>query len=144
MKRICSLFFGLVLMGCHSTQRPNVAGENNAAVAKLNGEWQLEFISTHTDLKVLFPTALPDMTLNTDDSTITGHDGCNRYSGKLRVNGREFQVDPGSLMGTKMFCEGVEAHAFSGALGQVGAYTLTGNKLELISNGKVLLRFHRK
>ncbi len=79
------------------------------------------------------------------DGRYGGVDGCNRYSGPVRVRGASITFEPG--MATRRYC-GQERHArytaFHHALGNATAWRVQGGRLVLLdAGGNVLMRLRR-
>ncbi len=144
MKQLVGLFFLMSLMtSCNGVK--DVTAHNTAdGTSLLEGNWELEYIVSAPSLEALYSKQIPEMRTEVGKNTISGQDGCNRYSGTFQSQGNRFQIDPASMISTKMFCEGGGGQAFTGTLGRVDSYVITDGKLELKSGAEVVLRFHRK
>lgn len=73
----------------------------------LGGKWILEKIGSKTVLPADFAKGLPELVFNLESGDISGHDGCNRISGSMEVQGNRIKFGP--LAGTKMACPGNKA-----------------------------------
>lgn len=144
MKQLIGLFFLVSLMT--SCKGVNGATAQNAAngASSFEGNWELEYIASASSLEALYSVKAPEMRIDVGKRTISGQDGCNRYSGTFESQGNKFRIDPASMISTKMFCEGGGGQAFTGMLRRVDSYVITDGKLELKSGAEVVLRFHRK
>lgn len=145
MKKIVVLFtVVLIASGCHCTQDAGRTNRTDRGNLSLDGDWELEYLSGDKPFSVLFPNILPYLRVNKSDYTLSGQDGCNQYTAKFTANDSHFKVDVGTLISTKMFCEGGGGQAFSDALSRVDSYVVENGKLELKSGNVVVLRFHKK
>jgi heat shock protein HslJ len=120
----------LVLGGCASS--PNAIRDTKWTLLKVKGQPAL---------------AQPQIMITFEDSTISGTDGCNRYSASYTAEGGKLSVD-NNIAGTRMACpEQImqQAAAYITALTQAAAYTLKDGHLMLLdANGKVLAIFTRQ
>jgi heat shock protein HslJ len=77
------------------------------------------------------------------DGSLSGSDGCNRYSASYTVEGSTLTVTPG--MSTMMACAEpimAQATAFSKALASAASYTIDGEMLNLVdASGATVLTF---
>ncbi|UMY64617.1 MULTISPECIES: META domain-containing protein [unclassified Flavobacterium] len=144
MKQLIGLFFLVSLMTSCKGVKGGSAQNTAHGVSLLEGNWELEYIASASSLEALYSKQVPEMRIEVGKNTISGQDGCNRYSGTFQSEGNQFQVDTWSMISTKMFCEGGGGQAFTGSLGRVDSYVVTDGKLELKAGAEVVLRFHRK
>lgn len=72
--------------------------------AALNGNWILEKVGSKEVTAAEFAKGLPEVTFDLSGGSITGHDGCNRITGQMEVQGN--QVRFSAIAGTKMACPG--------------------------------------
>ena len=79
-----------------------------------------------------------------EDGTVSGSDGCNRYSGPYTA-GANGALTFGALMSTTMGCQRAvmdQAHAYMTALAAIATYTIDGATLKLFdANGNLLSGF---
>lgn len=74
---------------------------------------------------------------NLNENSVGGSDGCNQIGGRVEINNSSMKFV--SMMGTKMFCQGVTVDRIVDvSLDKVTKYKLSGNTLKLY-NGKTLL-----
>jgi heat shock protein HslJ len=120
----------LVLGGC--TSSPNTLADTRWSLVDLNGQ----SVGSH-----------PQVTLNFEDSTINGRDGCNSYSTTYTVKGGKFSLNK-NMAATMMACpEPImqQAAAYITALTQAAAHKIDGRQLTLLNaSGKVLATFTRQ
>lgn len=101
--------------------------------------WGLESL---TD-KALEPNT--SITLNFEDGTLNGSDGCNSYSSGYEVKGNKLTIDS-NMISTLRGCEAPimdQASTYTQALLNVKSYTVDGSVLKLLDgSGKVVLTFN--
>ena len=68
----------------------------------LNGKWILEKMNNEILLATDFAKGLPIINVNIQSGQITGHDGCNNFTGGFEVLGNKIKFKP--LAATKMAC----------------------------------------
>jgi len=75
----------------------------------------------------------PYLTLQTQDSRVTGFSGCNNFTGSYTLDEAASRISFGQLASTRKFCStGMDVEkAFSEVLGQVDNYSLNGDHLTL-------------
>ena len=94
-------------------------------------------------------SVIPDtqITLNFENGTLNGTDGCNRYSTSYTVNGAKFTVNK-DVATTMMACpEPImqQASAYITALTQAATYRIDGQQLTLLdASGKTLATFTKQ
>jgi heat shock protein HslJ len=120
----------LILGGCASS--PNTLTDTTWSLANLHSQ----SAGSH-----------PQVTIEFEDSTINGTDGCNRYSASYTVKDGKFSVNK-NIAATKMACpEPImqQAAAYITALTQAATYKIDGQQLMLLdANGAVLAIFTRQ
>lgn len=72
--------------------------------ANLGSKWILSKIGNRTITASEFSKGLPELVFDPDGGKLSGHDGCNRITGSIEVQGNRIQFSP--LAGTKMACPG--------------------------------------
>jgi len=125
----CSLFLLMVLASCSKDLNSKI---------KTDSKWVLSAWPGHT-----LP-ANGQATLNISESSrIGGKSFCNSYGGSAVFNGNALQFS--QVFGTKMYCEEFAAAEtqYLNDLQAVNAGSLSGNKLSLMKDEKVLLIFTR-
>ncbi|GAP12625.1 heat shock protein [Longilinea arvoryzae] len=84
------------------------------------------------------------VTLNFEDGTLSGTDGCNSYSTAYQISGEKLTIDK-NIISTMMACADPimqQASAFSAALIKTAAYQIKDQELSLLDeNGQVLAIF---
>jgi len=127
-KRILSVFCILlgILTACASG--PDLTG-TRWQLTQLNGQPALEGVT---------------ITLNLEESSLGGSDGCNTYGGSYTTKGSAFKTG-GDIFSTMMFCSDEinnQATAYYNILNQVASFTLQDQTLTLLdASGMVLAEF---
>jgi heat shock protein HslJ len=86
----------------------------------------------------------PTLTLAANSSRASGFAGCNQFSGEYKVNADNLQLS--SMVMTRMFCtETMDLEKqYVAALESTRAYRMTGPRLELLADGKVIAAFEKR
>lgn len=135
-KSILTFSFALIMViltGC-TTAKTTVSKETLEATA-----WELSSIAGKAVDASKYPNALPDATF-TSDNRVSGHGGCNRYSGSYTLDA-EGKFNAGQLMSTKMFCQGVAEDEYIKAFTKADAAKIEGKNLVLYHGTKASLVF---
>jgi heat shock protein HslJ len=83
--------------------------------------------------------------INTDEGKISGHSGCNKFTGTVTVSDSSIKI--GAISATKMQCSGTinqMENDFLHQLPQSTTYMIKDNQLYLFEDTKLLLVFRRK
>ena len=140
-KIILSLtLFCSVLISCDS-----VKTANSQKVA-LQGAWELNYISgPRIAFAGLYPDNKPTITFNLKETTVSGRNSCNSYSGKLNVDGSKISFKE-PMMVTKMFCPGEGENVYMNTLQKIDSYSVSedGKTLNFIMGDIVMMRFEKK
>jgi heat shock protein HslJ len=134
LSKICLLAIGLLMLAaCQPEYLPA------DAVPELAGtDWLL------SSLDGSLPLSGTTLTLQFgDDGTVSGTDGCNRFSGSFTQEGDSLTMGP-PLAGTMMACpEPImnQAAAYTDALGATTSFNATGNQLTLLDGDEILATF---
>jgi len=127
--------FGLA--ACSTTLAEPEGNDSTAAsVADLQGSWTLVWWSD--------PAAVPDqaITMQVEDSRVSGKSACNNYSGPLEVSDSSFSV--GLLATTMMLCSDDLNSAettYQALLSAVNGWQINDGVLSLSTDGIEHLRF---
>jgi len=120
----------LILGGCASSSPP--LAETRWSLVSLNGQ---------------SPMSHPQVTITFGESTISGADGCNRYSALYTAKDAKFSVNK-MMATTKMACPEPIMHratAYLAALTQATGYRLDDQLLTLMdSSGRVMVTFAKQ
>lgn len=111
---------------------------------ELSGYWDLNYIAgQNANFKELFPNKIPLLIFSKSASLeVNGNTGCNSFSGRYFINGREISIAQPIAM-TMMACPGNGEAVFLDALQKVNTYTISNDILSLMNNENVLLRFSK-
>jgi len=114
---------------------------NVAALA--DGEWELNLLAEPgVNFQALFPNNKPTIKFG-KDGNVTGHSGCNRYTGTYKLDGSN--VNFGAMAGTKMMCPSLEGeNTYLKALSKVNKLSVRDNELTMIMGDIAILRFKKK
>lgn len=89
--------------------------------------------------------AKPGINFYGSNETFSGFTGCNKYSGRYTVKGKDTISLQSTAASTKMVCIGdYDEEAFLQALKRVNSFKAVNGQLELLEGNKVLLVFSRK
>ncbi len=112
------------------------------------GTWILTSMATGEDSPVITPTTTVNLTIMADD-TLTGHGGCNSYSGFYTVQGTTTlygrSINIGPVVSTLMYCRETseqEATYFQ-ILQDTSSYAIDDDHLILRTNARTYLIFQR-
>lgn len=112
----------------------------------LKGNWELTYIATGDDLfsfEELYPGRKPTLNFDIKEGKISGNTGCNSFfNDGLRIDGNKIDFITGSMIMTKMLCEGAGEAKFLEMLAKVDAYSISeDNVLALMSGDIAIMRF---
>ncbi len=140
-KIILSLtLFCSVLISCNSVKTAN------SQKAALQGAWELNYITgPRIAFSGLYPDNKPTITFNLKETTVSGRNSCNSYSGKLNVDGSKISFKE-PMMVTKMFCPGEGENVYMNTLQKIDSYSVSedGKTLNFIMGDIVMMRFEKK
>lgn len=125
----------MAIIGCSSAGKAS-------NTARLNGKWELQKIGEVVINKANGERGAPTLELNLQENRASGFGGCNRYSGRVRIEGAEMSFGP--LVSTKMACLGpnVENQYFRLLSGQKRTYRISDDKL-YVGEGEEMAVFKR-
>ncbi len=103
--------------------------------------WKLTRLRLNDSLKTVPPTSKAYVQFSLGEQRVTGHGGCNRFSGKLtRLEGQSLGIGP--LMSTRMACADPLGNrletVFLSVLNETQSYRIKGRRLTLSKNKQVL------
>ena len=137
MKRIIQvsgmLLVALLLAGCASAER-------TVDEPLVNTYWKLTHLSG-APVTVVEQQREAHFVLHTEDQRVRGSTGCNRMTGRYRLEGDALSFE--QLAGTRRACvDGMQTEqAFLNALSRVAEWRVQGQQLTLIdADGEVLAR----
>lgn len=116
----------------------------DAAVAKLEGNWELNYISgIRIAFDGLYPEKKPFIRFDLANSQINGNTSCNGFSSKYTLNANNIKFAPG--ISTMMACPGNGEKTFTDMLQKVNRYALSDdNTLTFLIDDVAVMRFVRK
>ncbi len=113
----CAVFAGFAVTAAS-------AGEADAASSPPTGLWKVVGLGDK-------PLSGPTLEINGD--RVSGHGGCNRYSGPVAIKGTSVHFGP--LAATRMACDRLDVEqAFFDALEKVRSYSADGERLVLMAD----------
>jgi heat shock protein HslJ len=142
MKKIISALTVLcmALVSCNSAK----TAMNNTT--SLEGTWELNYVTgPRIAFDGLYPNTKPTITFNLKESSVSGSNSCNRYSGKLNVEGNKISFkDPMAM--TRMFCPGEGENIYMSTLQKIDSYSISedGKTLNFIMGDIAMMRFEKK
>lgn len=119
--------------------------ESQRKAAALNGTWRLDYIGgVASTLDELFPNEKPSITFDAGQLRVSGHGGCNRYSGSFDVD--DHTISFGEMASTRMFCQGVQEEVYLQALRKINTFSVgdNGATLHLITGDIAMMRFTKE
>lgn len=130
----------ILLVSCSTTKS---TGESS--ISKLEGSWQLNYITgPRIAFDGLYPNKKPEISFDTKNSTLSGNNSCNSFSGKLIVNQGTIDFTQPMAM-TKMMCADTQQgeNVFMTTLPKINKYTVSedGKTLTLLSADVAMMRF---
>jgi heat shock protein HslJ len=84
----------------------------------------------------------PHLRLNSKEKSLTGYGGCNSMKGAYQLDGDRLKFT--QIAATKKFCSDSPEDAFFKALNATDSFKLSGDKLELLGEGKSLAKFETR
>ena len=121
-----------------------VTRANSGSATLTDRTWTLTRLIVDGRTQTLLPNALPTLRLQSRDHTVSGSSGCNSYYGSYTLTGNMVRFE--RMQTTLMACFPVslmsEEFAYSGALGRVQSYEISGDTLTLTGDsGRVVMAF---
>ena len=115
-----------------------------AAIAKLEGNWELNYISgARIAFDGLYPDKKPTIRFELGLSMISGNTSCNGFSSKYTITGNSVKFAP--PLSTMMACPGNGEKSFTEMLQKVNKYALSDdNTLNFMIDDVAVMRFVRK
>lgn len=127
--------FAVISTGCKSK---NMDSANQPDMLTTVAEWELSSINGTAPIADQYSRGLPSAAF-TKENKISGHGGCNRYSGEYTIDGEKISL--GKMLSTKMFCPGGGEEMYMKALGSVTAFKVNKDKLTLLNDNQEVLVF---
>ena len=143
MQKIFCYLLPILLISCHATKTTSVMSPATTVTKdiskELSGTWELQKLWA-SDNKW---TRKPVITLDYNNKTFTGNNGCNSISGKFKSSGSFIAFDK-NILSTKMACPGYSEAPFTNALLKANKFDFTDGALELSQDDIVLLSFKKQ
>jgi len=125
----------VISTGCKSK---NMDSGNQPDMLTTIAEWQLSSINGNAPVADQYSRGLPSAAF-TKENKVSGHGGCNRYSGEYTLDGDKLTF--GKMLSTKMFCPGGGEEVYMKALGSITAFKASKDKLILLNGSQEVLVF---
>lgn len=124
--------------------RGDTVADENAVAAKLNGNWELNYISgPRIAFEGLYPDKKPQLVFALPKLEVGGNTSCNSFSAPFTIDGQKISFGDG--LSTLMACEGIGEPTFLKTLKQVNAYAVSDdNVLTLLMGDIAMMRFVKK
>ncbi|WP_035671229.1 META domain-containing protein [Flavobacterium sp. 83] len=125
----------------------NTIKTSNAKTASLDGTWELNYIAgPRISFGGLYPNKKPNIIFDLKENRVLGNASCNRYSGKLNVDGNNISFkDPIAM--TKMMCMDIQGESvYMSSLQKIDSYSISddGKTLNFIMGDTTMMRFDKK
>ncbi len=118
-----------------------VVETRNDSSSEIAGQWVVSSINGNAINRM---AKLPNLTVNVEDMSISGFNGCNQYSGQIN-NLTSVYIDLAPIRETKRMCKDMEVpDAFSKALTSIKAYEVSDDQLVFLDDKRMnVLTFMR-
>lgn len=117
--------------------------ENDEVAGRLNGTWELDYISgPRIAFEGLYPAKKPVITFNLPDTIATGNSSCNNFRSAVTINGNNIKF--GMPASTRMACPGAGESTFFKTLESINKFSVSGNTLNLIRGDIAVMRLQRR
>lgn len=112
------------------------------AAANIVGAWTLTYMEAG-DINKLFPDKKPIIAIDPKRIMISGFNGCNTFSGKIKIEGNKISfLEP--FQQTLKACKGNGEEKFMDALNTIKSFAFSENeKLDLLAGDKGVMQFTR-
>ncbi|GAA4326704.1 hypothetical protein GCM10023115_38580 [Pontixanthobacter gangjinensis] len=145
------LLAGLISFSCKENGESKPKEEQklmtSSQKAKLiNGRWEVNYLAAMPKpMDSLFPRIKPSLIIDADKGQISGTTGCNNFSGKVSIEGKEFILDEAIALTKKMCPDMTGEESFMKTLQRVNTYSVTdrGQTLNLITGDMAVMRLQR-
>jgi len=128
--------------GCHSGRPVEQSSHRTEAAAPLAGTRWMLLTLDGKPVTVDESQQRPYIELSSEQETVNGHAGCNRFHGGWAGEPGGSKLSFGPLAATRMYCEDTTRleTEFLGALGSTTRYEISGRLLVLFADGRPLAR----
>lgn len=130
----------LTIISCNST-KTTVKTSNT-----LDGAWQLNYISgPRISFDGLYPDKKPTIIFDLKENKISGNNSCNKYFGKLLVDGNKINFKDAKIGMTMMACQGLGEGTYMKTLEKIDSYSISedGKILNFIMGDVAMMRFEK-
>ena len=141
-----------LVTGCHNSRKTvstasadkTVAGTQDSSSTKLNGTWELNYISgPRIAFSGLYPEKKPTLVFALPGSEASGNTSCNPYSCNITIAGDKISF--GECRSTMMACEGGGEQVFVKTLKQINRYAISNDTtLSFMMGDIAMMRFVKK
>lgn len=144
---ICTLAASLLLSSNITAQKKQEVPKGKGPVVRKGpstvvGAWTLTYLEG-ADIAKLFPDKKPIIAIDPKRILISGFNGCNSFSGKIKIEGNKISF-LGPIQQTLKACNGNGEQKFMDALNTVKSFAFSENeKLDLIAGDKGAMQFTR-
>ncbi|NGF55697.1 META domain-containing protein [Parapedobacter sp. SGR-10] len=117
---------------------------NNESVAKLDGIWELDYISgPRIAFEGLYPDKKPTIQFDVEKGRITGNGSCNSYNGSVKIDG--YHISFGAIASTKMMCPHIQGEdVYFQTLKKINRFDVQDDQLTFIMDDIAMMRFKKK
>ena len=141
MKKIILLlaFSCLTFLSCSSLKTTN-------DMSALQGDWELDYITgPRIAFQGLYPDEKPSINFDLKTDLVSGGTGCNRFSGKLKVDGNKIDFKNDMAL-TKRYCPGEGESVYLATLQKIESYAISkdGKTLSFMMGDVEMMRFAKK
>lgn len=106
-------------------------------------DYYLTRIRVNSNLENITDNMKTNIKFVLNDNTVTGMDGCNSFSGNVKIN--KDSISFSNFASSRMFCQEVKVDKiFYQLIGKVSRYKVSGNVLKLYNGKKLLLEYSLK
>lgn len=145
-KYMKKIFLSLAIL-CLAFISCNSVKTSNNTSASLEGTWELNYITgRRIAFAGLYPNKKPTIIFDLKENRVSGNASCNRYSGKLNVDGNKISFkDPIAM--TKMMCMDIQGEdVYMSTLQKIDSYSISedGKTLNFIMGDIAMMRFVKK
>ena len=119
---------------------------DKSKINSLQGSWELNYITgPRIAFQGLYPDEKPTIIFDLKTDLVSGGTGCNRYSGKLNVDGNKINFKNDMAL-TKMYCPGEGENVYLTTLQKIDSYSISddGRSLSFMMGEVAMMRFVKK
>ncbi len=139
----CIIAIGIFFASCDSSKKTTYT---NSTVSKLEGTWELNYISGKTiAFDSLYPNKKPIITFDIANKLTSGSTGCNNFNGPIKLDDNRISfTDPMAM--TRMMCSDIKGeNVFLETLKKINNWSVKDNNtLNLLMDDVGMMRFTKK